>query len=207
MIPIKLILLLLAAVGSMIGGVHAAFFGPRAKTRKRLRNATRELVEGAVVTLTGTVRAKGDLVTGPLSGREGVAFLASARIYGPATHHMRSRPIVDHVQRQEAHEFVLETKDGPIEIEPGEALIEYTPEPLIPRKIEREQAFLRAAGSNVHAKDAGFDEVVIQPGMKISVLGAVHFEVAPGDGGYRETGRRVILSAPPDHPVTITRPI
>ena len=207
MIPIKLIIMLFIGVGSAIGGVHAAFFGPRAQTRKRMRGASRELVEGAVVTLTGTVRAKGALVTGPLSGREGVAFLASARIFGAGGSYTRARPVVDQMQRQETREFVLETKDGPIEVEPGDALIEYAPEPLIPRKIDREQAFLLAAGSNVHAKDAGFDEVVIQPGMKISVHGAVHFEVAPGDGGYRETGRRVILSAAPDHPVTISRPV
>lgn len=207
MIPIKLIILLVASIGSMVGGIHAAFFGPRAKARKRMREASRELVEGAVVTLTGTVRAKGDLVTGPLSGRAGVAYFSIARIYGPATHHMRSRPIVDQLQRREIREFVLETKDGPIEVEPGDALIEYAPEPLIPRKIEREQAFLQASGSAVHAKDAGFDEVVIQPGMKISVHGAVHFEAAPAEAGYRETGRRVILSAAPDHPVTIGRPV
>lgn len=207
MIPVKLVLALLFGVGSVVGGVHTAFFGARAKARKRLRRASRELVEGAVVTLTGTVRAKGELVTGPLSGREGVAFLVTARIFGPEIQYMRSRPVVDRLQRREIREFILETKDGPIEIEPGDALIEYAPEPLIPRKIEREQAFLRASGSDVHAKDAGFDEVVIQPGMKVSVHGAVHFEVAPSDAGYRETGRRVILSAPPDHPLTIARPV
>ena len=103
---------------------------------------------------------------------------------------------------------MLETKDGLVNVEATEIEIEFPPEPLIPRKIEREQAYLDAGGrGNVSARSAGFDEVVITAGMKVSVHGAVRFEAAPGEATYRETGTKIVIAAPPGHPLTIGRPI
>ena len=70
-----------------------------------------------------------------------------------------------------------------------------------------EQRFLVDRGKTVHARDAGFDEIVITAGMKVSVHGAVRFEVVPGEATYRETGKRIVISAPPGHPLTIGRPL
>jgi hypothetical protein len=114
--------------------------------------------------------------------------------------------MVDQFHQQETVDFVLETKDGLVEIEATRAELVYAPEPLIPRKIDREQAFLTRAGSNASARNGGFDEVVIEPGMKISVHGVVRIEVAGGDS-YREPGKRIVLSGHPAHPLTIDRPI
>jgi len=200
---VKVVFLLCFALVSAVGGVHRALFGPRAQARKRLRTASRELTDGSVVTLTGVVRAKGDTMTAPLSGRQAVAFASSARLYDGVGRHRR---IIDEFQQQEAVDFVLETKDGLVEIEATRAELAYAPEPLIPRKLDREQAFLTKAGCNVSARNGGFDEVVIEPGMKISVHGVVRIEVAGADS-YRETGKRIVLSGHPAHPLTIGRPI
>lgn len=186
-----------------IGGIHTALFGRRAQARKRLRGAPRELVDGAVVTLTGTVAATSTL-TAPLSGRTVVAFASSARIYEG---HGRQRRVVDRLIEVEMVDFVLETREGAIHVEGVNPELEYAPEPLIPRKIDREQTFLRAHGRSVHARDAGFDEVAIEPGMKISVHGALRVEATPGEATYRETARKIVLAAPPGHPLTIGRPV
>ena len=199
----KLVFFLCFALVSAVGGAHRALFGPRAQARKRLRNASRELTDGAVVTLTGVVHAKGDTMTAPLSGRQAIAFSSTARVYEGAGRH---RKLVEQYHQQETSDFVLETKDGRVEIEAGGAEIAYAPEPLIPRQLEREQAFLAKAGSDARARDGGFDEVVIEPGMKISVHGVVRIEVAGGES-YREAGKRIVLSGHPAHPLTIGRPI
>jgi hypothetical protein len=202
-VGVKLIFFVCFALVGAVGGVHRVLYGPRAQARKRLRNASRELTDGAVVTLTGVVRAKGETLTAPLSGREAVAYSSAARTYAGEG---RYRQLADSFHQQQMVDFVLETKDALVEVEAATAVIEYAPEPLIPRKIEREQAFLRAAGSNVHARSAGFDEAVIAPGMTISVLGVVRIEAAPGEN-YRETGKRIVLAGHPAHPLTIGRPI
>jgi hypothetical protein len=103
------------------------------------------------------VRAKGDTVTAPLSGRQAVAFSSTARLYEGDGHYRR---VVDQFHDQHMVDFVLETKDGFVEVEAAHAELEYAPEPLIPRKIEREQAFLTRAGCKRSARDDGFDEIV-----------------------------------------------
>jgi hypothetical protein len=202
-VGVKLIFFVCFALVGAVGGVHRVMYGPRAQARKRLRNASRELTDGAVVTLTGVVRAKGEMLTAPLSGRQAVAFSSTARIYAGEGYY---RHVADSVHQQQMVDFVLETKEAVVEIESATAELEYAPEPLIPRKIQREQAFLRAAGHNVHPRSSSFDEVVIAPGMKVSIHGVVRIEVA-GAEGYRETGKRIVLASHPAHPLTIGRPI
>lgn len=197
--------LLVVGVSGLGTAMMQALFGPRARARKRMRAAARELVDGAVVTLTGKVVAKGKVIEGPLSGRSGVAFSARARIYngnGGA-----ARKVDSEITEALMVEFVLDTKDGPVVVADSELVIEFPPDPIIPRKIDREQRFLLDHARDTHAANAGFDEVVIAPGTKISVHGAVHIEVAPAESGYREAGKRIVLSAPPGHPLTIGRPV
>ena len=93
-------------------------------------------------------------------------------------------------------------------VETASVELEFPPEPLIPRKLEREQAYLAAGGhGNVLARESGFDEIVIAPGMKVSVHGAVRVEVEQGESTYRETGKKIVVTAPPGLPLTIGRPV
>lgn len=199
----SIIFFLAAAIAALIGAVHTAIYGPRAKARKRLREASRELVDGAVVTLTGTIAAV-ETLEAPLSGRTVVAFASNARIYEGVGKHRR---LVEEVFEVESKDFILETKDGLIHVESTKPALALPAEPLIPRKIELEQRYLVERGKTAHARDAGFDEIVITAGMKVSVHGAVRFEAVPGEATYRETGKKIILSAPPGHPLTIGRPL
>lgn len=202
-LSIKALLLIVVAIGSGLATALNAVFGPRARARKRLRSAPRELTDGAAVTLTGVVRAKAAMVTAPLSGREVVAFSAMARIYAGSG---RSREVVDRVHQQQMVDFVLDTADGPVEIEAARAELELPPEPIIPRKLAREQAFLAAAGCTASARDVGFDEIAIMPGATISVHGVVRIEAAPSED-YRATSTRIVLSSHPAHTLTIGRPL
>src|SRR5690242_811930 len=102
----------LGVVG-LFGAVHASNYGPRAAARRRLRSASRELVDGSVVTLTGTIAAV-ETIEAPLSGRTVVAFATSARIYAGSG---RSRRVVDEVFALDAKDFILETKDGRVHVE------------------------------------------------------------------------------------------
>lgn len=202
--------LLFAGVSALGTTIHTALLGPRAMARRRMREAARELVDGTVVTLTGKVVAKSKVIEGPLSGRDGVAFSATARIYGGrpiASGMVAGRTIAHEIVDALMVEFELETKDGTVVVADSELVIEFPPEPIIPRKLDREQRFLFDHGHDVHAANVGFDEILIKPGMKVSVHGAVHFESAPGESGYRETGKRVVITAPPGHALTIGRPI
>jgi len=196
--------LYLVGISGVAGAVHAALFGPRARARKRLRDASRELVDGAVVTLTGKVVAKTKLVEAPLSGREGVAYFASARVY---TIRPAPKVAVELVESMMV-DFELHTKGGIVSVEGDTVQVELRGEPLIPRKLAREQRFLDVHGyQSENAAAAGFDEVVITAGMKISVHGVVQIEAAPDESTYRETGKKIVLAGHPAHPLTIGRPL
>ena len=196
--------LVLVGLSGVTAAVRAALFGPRARARKRMRQAPRELVDGAVVTLTGKVIAKSQVLGAPLSGRDGVAFSSTARIYTSA----RPPSIAAQITEAMMVEFELETTDGTILVSEGDVVIEFPGDPIIPRKIAREQQFLDDHGyGHIHAGTVGFDEFVITPGMTISVHGAVRIEAAPGEAMYRETATRIVMAAPPSHPLAIGRPI
>lgn len=202
-----MILVVVVCIGLfvLVGTVHTALYGPRAQARKRLRGASRDLVDGAVVTLTGKVIAKTKRVEAPLSGREGVAYAASARIYTSVGRMpgQRSAEVVETMMV----EFELQTNDDVVLVLGEEPQIALPGAPLIPRRLDREQRFLRIHGyAAVNAQAAGFDEVVIEPGMKISVHGVVRIEpVASAD--YRATATRIVVSGDPAHPLTIGRPV
>lgn len=202
---IKFLILVGVGLMSAAAAILNALYGPRAQARKRLRQASRPLTDGAVVTLTGVVRAKDETLTAPLSGKPAVAFASMARIY---EYQGRSKKLVDRIGQQQFVDFILETKDGPVMVDATSVEIEFPPEPLIPRKLEREQAYLETYGRGEKAaRNAGFDEAVIAPGMKVSVHGAVRVEVAQGEATYRETGKRIVLAPPPGLPLTIGRPV
>jgi hypothetical protein len=56
------------------------------------------------------------------------------------------------------------------------------------------------------ARDVGFRGWP-RPCTQRCVHGAVHIDAAPGEASYRGTGKRVVLTAPPGHPLTIGRPL
>lgn len=207
---IKVVLVVGALVVAATGAVANALWGPKAQARKRLdAGAKTEIADREIVTLTGTVRAVGELLEAPISGKSCVLYEAVARVYeaGPRN----TQVLAAQIAEQKLVAFDLETAQGMVRVEGETADVELPHNPVIPRKIERERTFLREHGrSGDDIRGAGFDELALEPGTKIRVQGMAIIEVDPGAAGERgfrdESPRRIRLVAHEGHPLTIGRP-
>jgi len=192
------------------GAIGNALWGPRARARKRLDAGKRTTIaDREIVTLTGVVRARGDLLEAPLTGTPCVLYEAVGRIYS-AVAHRNSRDLEAEVVEQKLVPFELETADGVVLVDCESAEVELPRLPCIPRKIDRERTFLLERGQSAEeVRYAGFDELRIVPGDKIRVQGMAIVEQDPGDSaerGYREDApRRIRLVPHAAHPLTIGR--
>jgi hypothetical protein len=204
----KAIVAIVAMFVAGFGAVVNAFWGPRARARRRLDRARRTTIaDREIVTLTGVVRAVGEPLTAPVSGKPCVVYEASARVYGDDARH-NTRDLLGEFAEARMLAFDLETDGGLVRVEGENAELELSPVPIIPRKLDRELAFLRANGwSSEQLRNAGFDEVRVEPGDKIRVQGMAIVELDPSapEGGYRDGSRKVRLVAHEGHPLTIGR--
>ena len=210
MITWKLIAVICTAVVAGFGAIGNALWGPRARARKRLDGGKRTTVaDREIVTLTGRVRARGELLEAPLTGTPCVLYEAVGRVYSGAVHR-NSRDLEAEVVEQKLVPFELETADGIVLVECETAEVELPRLPCIPRKIDRERAFLVERGQSAEQiRYAGFDELRIVPGDKIRVQGMAIVEQDPtatDERGYREDApRRIRLVPHAEHPLTIGR--
>jgi hypothetical protein len=182
------------------GAVAAAAFGG-ARTLVERRRVRRELVDlpplgtetpdGTSVRVTGTVRVREATIVAPLSGVECVAARARA-ISGVRVAGVGSREWFAIVS------FVLE-RDGepPVIVDGMHARLDLPLERLgrakrdSPERARREQLLLQL-GVHAFGWGAKFEEVVVTPGMRVSVAGMMM--LAPSDAppspdrelGFRE---------------------
>lgn len=178
----------------------------RAAARRRMRGAPSALADHTVATLRGVVHALDEPLVAPLSGTPCVLHRSTVRVFGKGRSPAGPRPVVGETTRCEMVRFELATRDGRVIVDGTEADVTIRPRPIIPRKLEREQAFLHTIGYDGHAGDAGFDEVVIEPGMLVAVHGVVRVEITPaatGDVGFRDAPKQVRLVGDEQHPLTI----
>lgn len=201
--PYGLALLLLVALGKGLVTVAGELRSDRGfiKARLRLRGGAPRLADHEVVTVTGTVRVLGALLEAPLSGRLVVFHRTVARV----------SEIGVRVVACQMVEFELETDDGVVRVLGDTADTAFLPTPVIPRQLPRVQRFLRENGlASEYAAGAGTDEVVIEPGTRISVHGVARVELdlaSTGERGFREAApARMTLAAHPDHPLTLGPP-
>jgi hypothetical protein len=210
----KAIIALVAALFAGIGAIGNALWGPRAQARKRLdAGKTTTIVDREIVTLTGIVRALGELLEAPLSGKQCVLYAAFGRVIETKGATLTSRAqttLLASVTEVKLVPFELETPDGIVRIDEEAVEIEIPPDPLIPRKIERERQFLLAHGQTGElVRGSSFEELALVPGTKIRVQGMAIVELDPapgGERGYREDARRIRLVPHENHPLTIGRP-
>jgi hypothetical protein len=206
----KVIAVICSAVVAGFGAIGNALWGPRARARKRLDRGERTTIaDREIVTLTGVVRARGELLEAPLTGTPCVLYEAVGRVYS-AVANRNSRDLEAEVFEQKLVPFELETADAIVLVECETAEVELPRLPCIPRRIDRERTFLLERGQSAETiRYAGFDELRIIPGDKIRVQGMAIIEVDPGSGserGYREdAARRIRLVPHADHPLTIGR--
>jgi hypothetical protein len=188
--------LVLVAVFALIG--LAKLVGQvqvRAAARRRLRGGQLQLSDNTVVTVTGTVRAIGEPLVAPLSGRRCVLHLSIARS-------QRIRHWLCEMVR-----FELETRDGTVIVDGVTAEVTLRPGAIVPRDLDRERAFLRAHDiTATDARGVSCEEVVIEPGMKIVVNGVARYEQSPnasGEAGFRDALSTIRLVGHARHPLTI----
>ncbi|HUJ63730.1 MAG TPA: hypothetical protein VLX92_34760 [Kofleriaceae bacterium] len=206
-LTVKLALVVIALASVAVRGGRAAI--GRARARRRLREAPTEVSDRSMVTVSGVVRALDPPLVAPLSGTECVLHQSRARVYTPrgwSSLRRGGRAIEREVVKLELVPFVLVTETGEVIVDGDRAELTCRPWPIVPRKLERERAFLDAAGLAVHPSAAGFDEIVVAPGTRVSVHGLATIEIAPdagGEAGFRTAPQRVRLVGDAAHPLTI----
>ena len=190
--------------GIVAGGVAAKALGEvsrRAAARKRMAAGQRELDDAALVTMTGTVHAIGEPIVAPASGTPCVAHLTRVRVKGRATR--RAKIERQEIVRVELVPFRLETTDGDVIVDGTTADLAIRPRAIVPRRIEHEARFLRTLQITIPPDSIELDEVVIEPGARITVHGIARIEVTPGEAGFREVPTQKKLVGDDHHPITI----
>lgn len=174
-----------------------------------MRSGQRTIVDHALVTLTGTVRLLAEPLLAPLSGTPCVVHRSSAQLYRTTTGIRRGRRelVASHVE-VEMIDFALETSEGVVLVVGTSAEVTIRPARVVPRQIDREARFLVRTGLGGTPTDGAFDEVVIEPGAKISVHGVARIEADPAAAGaaevdYRNAPTSVRLEGDATNPLTI----
>jgi len=134
------------------------------RPRARRRNGTVTIVDRQRVTLTGTVRPTGALLVAPLSGKPCVAYEARA-LMGELLGEVVERRMIS---------FELETGAGVLIVDGIEADLVVPRDPLIPRQLDRETAFLVAhVGGALDLESTSFEERRIEAGREVAIQGVI----------------------------------
>ncbi|MCX5747082.1 MAG: hypothetical protein NT062_31820 [Proteobacteria bacterium] len=192
-------LLLLGIVGLLVTGAVVGNSVAKSRAyvvaRKRLRSAPQELVDGALVTLIGKVRAI-ETHPAPISGRPCVAVHVKA-FMGPTW-----------LTRFAMTRFILETPHGEIFVERVDEAGLALPAQRIRPRYEISHRYLVPLGRTLaEASCATFEETIVEVGATVAVYGVVATELAPpsGEVGFRDSNRVVCLRGTPTVQLTIGR--
>lgn len=199
-------------VVSLVGLTVLRAIGPwrrRSAIEKRLASGSRTIADRASVTLVGSIRAVGDeRLEAPLSGRRGVVIYAHAELPEVDTHVGSTENVTLTTARMIP--FELETDAGRVLVDGTDVALAISPLRVPGRSADRERAFVIAHGRGPDAASvAAFRELVLTPGMRISVHGMAIIEAVDtrAERGYRDAPpTRTRLVAPADHPISIGPP-
>lgn len=194
-------LIFLGTIGGLVTAIIVgnARSKPRAflEAQRQLALGPPKLVDGAVVTLVGTVKPI-DLLTAPISRRSCVAL------------HVKAFMGAEWLTRFAMTRFVLATDQGDV-------VVEHFPEAKLALPILRLQPpydvaerFLTGVGrSPFLAIKAVFEEQVVEPGDRVAVYGVVRTELEVPDGGevgFRDSKTVVRLTGDASHPLAMGTP-
>lgn len=167
--------------------------------RRRIARSPR-LVEGTRVTISGVVQAPATLEAA-LSGRPCVMHRSRARVLV----HTR---LISEPREVEIAPFVVATRHGQIRVDVREIELDVPPESVVGPESARQRAF-RERHAIPQDAAAAFDEIVIEPGAKVTIRGIVAIEReldAKGERGYRDDAPTTIhLVGSPAKPVALLK--
>lgn len=205
------IVILLIGLGSLgVSGVAAAGVAVRNSIRRRrldkqLGRGRDNFVDGEHTTVIGKVRSTGKSLTAPFSGHACVAYQARVALTSPK-HGVMSLLLDEspNIEHGEVIPFALDTAHGIVLVDATQAVLRFDTRPVIPRRVERESAFLRKLGIATTMRDVTCQEVYVSLDQRVAVHGVLSLEVAPAEtAGYRDSVVRAHLRADKDHAVTI----
>ena len=184
----------------------------RVLERRRARAALRAIAllapttsEGAIARVTGTVAGiDGHTLVAPLTGRPCVAHRSRVAPRG-------ALPLGGVLERVELCPFTI---DGLVTVESVNTQLDLPRSKLTPSPEQRDRydAFLSPAGLWRHHAAFGkygpeFEEVIVVPGMRITVAGLVMLEIpdpVAGELGFRDLPpARIRLVGNAEHPIVI----
>jgi hypothetical protein len=209
MSPVFVVIGLVIGIVVAAGGLRVALWGPHARARRRLAEGRAQIADRSIVTLRGRVKPPASPLIAPLSGRTCVAYEAVARYVAPVEEQvfMLQRP---DIAERAMIAFDLELGGEVVRVEGDRAELSLTPAAVIPRKLEREEAFVAKFGHPVAESRCRTSlETVVEPGSLVTVHGMALVEMDPGaavERGYRDAPTRVRIVAHTDHPLTIGVP-
>ncbi len=198
--------LLYVIAGVAAGGVVLGVGGRTLLRGVRDRDLRRSpaLVDSELLAISGIVRAAGEPLEAPLSGRSCVAHRSRARVFGGAN---KAQLVAEPIE-QEATPFVVETRHGAVRIDARDLALDVAPSGLPDRSTLAQRTF-RTRNALERDVPAYFDEIVIAPGARVTIRGVVSLEQDPHDAserGYREgAATRARLVATAAQPVTVLR--
>ena len=188
-------------------------FTERGRVSRELRRAVlgSETAEGAHVRVTGVVRVFERSLVAPLSGRACVAYRSRASARSPGNRSPGKAPLVSFTPESLVIvPFVLDRgAEGAVLVHGDHALFDVPAVDLSDCDPERRHQFLILHGlTSEHNVTAGFKELVIEPGMTITVVGVMMKDMAlapPSDElAFREAPAPTVqLTGNRAHPLAI----
>lgn len=202
-------MLAVAGASAAVGAVHK--LAERRRVRRELESRPAldpDAPEGAVVRVTGVVRAIEPL-TAPLTGRACVVYRARADatnwwLRGVSRQGLREEVVVA--------PFVIDRGDeGTVLIDGTHALLDLEPVELGEHDRHRREHFLLAHGISLReATRARFEEIIVEPGATVSVVGLMMKDPATEapsiERHFRDAPPFVLrLTGNTEHPIAIGR--
>lgn len=209
--PLRYALSALASVASRVVVRIGGRLTERGRARHELARRpalTPNASEGDHVRVTGTVRPLERTLVAPLTGRTCVAYRSRASVHSVQPRGVYRSP-TSQPDAMLLVPFLLESGGEYVLVDGDHALFDVPATRLTAADRERQQEFIVLHGFRAHdGIGAGFKEVLIEPGMQVSVVGVVMRDVALAPPSEEHTFREgpaptIRLMGSRDHPLAI----
>jgi hypothetical protein len=150
--------------------------------RRRALANTPALADGELLTIAGVVRPAASTIEASLSGKPCVVHRSRARVFS------KTNELLGEPADRDAVPFIVETKQGLVHVDPNNIELEVVPSTVVDEATPRQKAF-RSRHAVAAETSAQFDEIIVEPGAKISLRGRISVErdaASTAERGYRD---------------------